>query len=177
MSASTEQNVDKRLAAGFPRGLTIYGIPTTTTHTAFNVPADMTSAMKANTAANKSVQMRANMATSSTIDDSSDDQRSDYTLIQCMNAFITRLHLLGEAKILLLSLYLTFVLYLGALPTRFNSRAGEQTLIWWLLLAGFNHWIWHSSDCYSLSVRVVTDIHLDVDLHNIIVSPSTILIL
>jgi len=58
-------------------------------------------------AAIKSVQMRANMAVSSSIDDSSAGRSSDYSFILCLNAFINRLHLLG------------------ALPTRFYSRAGS----------------------------------------------------
>ena len=123
MSASTEQTVGKRLAAGLSPALTIYGIPTTT-HTV-GVPVDMASDMKTSTAANKSVQMRANMVVSSTIDDSSADRSSDYSFILCLNAFINRLHLLGEAKCLFVGLCLTSVLCLGALPTRFYSRAGE----------------------------------------------------
>ena len=94
-----EQNVGKRLAAGFTPGLKIYGMPTmTTTNTALNLQTDMASDMKVDTAANKSVQMRASMATSSTIDDSSDDHRSDYSLIQCLHAFVNRMYLLGELK-------------------------------------------------------------------------------
>ena len=139
MSASTEQmtvgkglaagfppaaTVNKRLTAGFSPGLTIYGIPTTT-NTAFNVPADMASDTKPSTAANMSVQMRANMVASCTIDDSSDDHRHDYSFIQCLSALINRLHLLGVAKNPFVGLCLTSVLYSGALPTRFYSRAGE----------------------------------------------------
>ena len=93
-----EQNVGKRLAAGFTPGLKIYGMPTMT-NTALNVQTDMASDMNANTAANKSVQMRANMATSSAIDGSSDDHRSGYSLIQCLHAFVNRMHLLGELVI------------------------------------------------------------------------------
>jgi hypothetical protein len=136
MSATMEQNVGKRLAAGFTPG-TIYGIPTMT-NTGLNLQTDMASDMKADTAANKSVHIRASMATSSTIDDSSDDHRSDYSLIQCLHALVSRMHLLGELKNLFVGLYLTFVLYLGALPSRFYTRAGEQTSV---MMASAFYWI------------------------------------
>ena len=83
-------------------GITVYGIPVTTSNTEFKMLADM----KANAAAGRTSEVKASasadiVCTTANIDDSSDDQRSDYSWTHCLNLFVHRMQLLGDTRNLL----------------------------------------------------------------------------